>query len=241
MADEDAIQDLIRRHDLIKGKRPVATKERKSRKKTRDGITGSDLARMLGKNHSTMGVTLRRHQLTQYEDRSWNTDEVERYVADILNISDFRVPQELRGRLHQDEPSPKRSVQVPELHANGYEPNGQMGHVTYDMAQTERMLIYYRAQSEMLKSKRQALELDEYEGRLVDRDAWRFTLQTIVSALRSGVEGLGKQVASSLVGLEDEREIRSRIDEAARVLLTRMQGDMQAVLEEFQEIQNHGV
>ena len=183
------------------------------------GVRSKDLAALLEIARSTVSAWVKRCGVTRYDDQSWHTEEMEAYLRGVRNVEGFTVPDVLRGKNHRI----AAAVAIPELDAPSAEDNGV---VQYDMAQIERRMLYYRAQNEMLQAQQRELGLEVQRGNLIERQVAMETLSSIVAVLGTVLDRFGAQLAPSLMGLDNEREIRRRIDQGTAQLRRRLQDEL---------------
>ena len=175
------------------------------------GIRNQDAARLTGFKPNSLSSACRRGAFGKLPDGTYDVDEFERWVQS-RGVSDFTVPDGLRGILYKEDALgaiPEQSRDTP--------------------AALE--LLQWKVQNLRLKVEWQEHQLAAEKAKLVRRDVVERTLKAAVGITHETAMAVGGELAPSLTGLDDEYEIKRRIDAEMRALLKRMQARVAGMIE----------
>ncbi len=96
-------------------------------------------------------------------------------------------------------------------------PRASYGHSLDDDAR--RTLNAAKAEGEQMRARKMRLQLEQAEGKLIDRETVAEVCKDIATRARSAFLSIGPKLAPRLAGMTDERAIAGLIEEEARLAL----------------------
>lgn len=194
------------------------------------GLRNNIAAELTGKHSTSLSRSAREGKFSRLEDGSYHTVEFEAWFQKRNNPT-FRVPAGKRGfHFESDESDIVEGAVVVHSGTNGqHETNGHVAEAEiFDLHQE---LIELKVQIERVKLQSLTLKLKADEGELISRAIVNRTLADIIVQFRESSRRLGSELAPSLVGLQDERDIKKRIDDAEKGLMQRIEDRIGELIE----------
>ena len=174
------------------------------------GIRNQDASRLTGFKPNSLSSASARGKFSKHGDGSYDTEGFEAWVRS-RGVPDFRVPAGLRGVLHEEDDDDRWDT-------------GQTGGAEYE-------LLRLKVEGMHLRVEHQMRQLDAMKRELIPRDVVERTLKAAVGITHETAMAVGGELAPSLTGLDDEYEIKRRIDAEMRALLKRMQARVAGMIE----------
>ncbi|MCW2284901.1 hypothetical protein M2323_002745 [Rhodoblastus acidophilus] len=125
----------------------------------------------------------------------------------------FRDPND--KTFDHDEASAAIKLRLDEDRINGNRVAGRASNGNSLDDEARRALNRSKAEAEQMRARKMRLQLEQAEGRLVEREAVEAVCRDIATRARSAFLSIGSKLAPRLAGMTDERQIRALIDQEA--------------------------